>query len=268
MRKETERVDFKPGEIEGDTGFLSLFPVGKPIMAMLHLKGEDDGTMLERVRREVDTYVTNGVDAVIVEDYFGTYDSMVQALEYVESQQLSIPYGVNCLNVDPMGFELARRFNAAFVQLDSVVGHVKPRDERSIAAFLAKERGDYAGYVLGGVRFKYQPVLSEHTVEEDLAIAKGRCDAVVVTQDATGQETSVDKVRRFRDALGPSFPLIVGAGLTPENACKTLCIADGAIVGSFFKDTGKDDGEVSGERVRLLMKEIARIRESVEVKGN
>ena len=268
MRKRNEGTNLKLKEAEGNAGFLSLFPVKKPVMAMLHLKGEDDGTMLERVRREVDIYVMNGVDAVIVEDYFGTYDSMVQALEYVESQHLSIPYGVNCLNVDPMGFELARRFNAAFVQLDSVVGHVKPRDEKSIAAFLAKERSDYAGYVLGGVRFKYQPVLSEHTVEEDLAIAKGRCDSVVVTQDATGQETSVDKVRRFRDALGASFPLIVGAGLTPENARKTLCIADGAIVGSYFKDTGKDDGEVSGERVSLLMGEVGRIREVAGAEGN
>ena len=185
---------------------------------------------------------------------------MVRALEYVRTQELPIPYGVNCLNCDPMGFELAMEYGASFVQLDSVVGHVNPRDEASIAAFLELYRNRYqGGYVLGGVRFKYQPVLSENTVEEDLAIAQGRCDAVCVTQDATGQETSMAKIEQFRAALG-DFPLIVGAGVTPENAHKSLAVADGAIVGSFFKDTYKDDGEVSAEHIAALMDAVRAIR--------
>lgn len=243
--------------------FLGLFRERKPIMAMLHLKGEDDGSVEERMKREVDLYVAGGVDAVIVENYFGTYDSMVTALEYVRDQKLPIPYGVNCLNVDMMGFELARAYDAAFVQLDSVVGHVKPRDERSIAAMLELCRAGYGGCVLGGVRFKYQPVLSEHTVEEDLQTAKGRCDAVAVTQDATGQETSLAKIERFRAALG-DFPLIVGAGMTPENARRSLAIADGAIVGSYFKDTYKDDGEVSAEHIAALMDAVRAVRAEQE----
>lgn len=244
----------------GKTGFLDLFDHRKPILAMLHLKGEADGTLMERVKREVDLYVGGGVSAVIVENYFGTYDAMVLALEYLRDQKLPIPHGVNCLNVDAMGFELARAYGARFVQLDSVVGHLKPRDESAFAAFLAKERASFKGYVLGGVRFKYQPVLSENTVEEDLAISKGRCDAVVVTQDATGQETSLEKIARFRSALGADFPLIVGAGITPNNARKGLAVADGAIVGSFFKDTYKDDGEVSAEHIAELMAVVRAIR--------
>lgn len=243
----------------GTNGFLSLFKERKPIMAMLHLKGEDDGTVMERLKREVDLYVNGGVDAVIVEDYFGTYTSMVKALEYVQQAGLPIPYGVNCLNIDAMGFELAIEYGASFVQLDSVVGHVQPRDEVALAAFLSLYRSRFAGKVLGGVRFKYQPVLSKNTVEEDLEIAKGRCDAVCVTQDATGQETSMDKIEQFRAGLG-DFPLIVGAGVTPENAHKSLAVADGAIVGSYFKDTYKDNGEVSAEHIAALMAAVREIR--------
>ena len=240
--------------------FLGLFDVEKPVMGMLHLKGETDGTVLERVKREADIYAAGGVDAVIVENYFGTYDSMLTALEYLRDQGPEIPFGVNCLNVDAIGFDLARNFGASFVQLDSVVGHVKPRDESAFAAFLAKERPSFNGFVLGGVRFKYQPCLSENTVEEDLAIARDRCDGVVVTQDATGQETSIEKIERFRAGLGEGFPLVVGAGVTPANARESLAVADAAIVGSFFKDTYKDEGDVDASHVAELMAEVRRIR--------
>ena len=112
---------------------------------------------------------------------------------------------------------------------------------------------------MGGVRFKYQPVLSENSVEEDLKIAMTRCDAVCVTQDATGQETSMVKIRQFREGLG-DFPLIIGAGVTPANVEEQFKIADGAIVGSFFKDSYKDDGELSADHVKEMMDAVKRIR--------
>lgn len=239
--------------------FLGMFSNSKPVMAMLHLKGPDKASMKERVKRELDIYLKCGVDSVIVEDYFGTYSDMEWALGYAGEQDVGIPVGVNCLNVDAMGFELAMRFGADYVQLDSVIGHVKPRDEESEAAFLDLFRSRYDGCVMGGVRFKYQPVLSEHSLAEDLEAAKGRCDAVSVTQDATGQETSVEKIREFREGLG-DFPLIVAAGVTPENATKSLSIADGAVVGSYFKDTYRDDGEVEESHVRKLMQAVRDIR--------
>ena len=106
-------------------GFLSVFKERKPVMAMLHLKGETPDEVLERAKRELDLYIEGGVDAVIVEDYFGTYGDMRRALEYIREAKSEIVYGVNCLNIDAMGFELAQEFDAAFVQLDSVVGHVR-----------------------------------------------------------------------------------------------------------------------------------------------
>lgn len=239
--------------------FLELFKKKKPILGMLHLKGVNDEDIFERMKKEVDIFVNNGVDAIIIENYFGKYHNMEQALEYVQGLQLSIPYGVNCLNVDPMGFELAGKYNASFVQLDSVVGHVKPRDEDTLEAFFKLYRERYKVLVLGGVRFKYQPVLSEKSVEEDLQIAMTRCDAICVTQDATGQETSLEKIIQFRNAIG-DFPLIVGAGVTPENMEKQFAYADGAIVGSYFKETYKDDGEVSAEHVRKIVEAVEKIR--------
>lgn len=239
--------------------FLALFAKEKPVMGMIHLKGTSDEDVFQRACKEIDIYLNNGIDGIILENYFGNYYQLNRVLEYVSGQNLPVPYGVNCLNMDAMGFELAMNHKACFVQLDSVVGHVKPRDEATVEAFLNLYRERSKVPVMGGVRFKYQPVLSAKTTEEDLEIAKSRCDAVTVTQDATGQETSMDKILQFRKALG-DFPLIVGAGVTKENIRTQFEVADGAIVGSYFKDTRKDTGELCGAHVKELMDIVNEIR--------
>lgn len=240
-------------------GFLSIFKNEKPVIGMLHLKGNSKEDIFSRFKNELETYIDCGVDGVIAETYFGTYSSLVQALEYIEESNIPVPYGVNCLNIDTMGFYLAEKYHAGFLQLDSVVGHVKPRDEETLQAYFDYMRPQYHGYVLGGVRFKYQPLLSEHSLKEDLVTAKGRCDGICVTQDRTGQETSISKIKEFREDLG-QFPLIVAAGVTPENISESFKYADAAIVGSYFKDTYKDDGEICPVHIRTLMHSAEQIR--------
>lgn len=247
----------------GETkGILSVFKNKKPIIAMVHLKGDTPDEIFERAKEEIRIFEENGVDGIMLENYYGNYYDLERILEYVSTSNLSIPYGVNCLNVDSMGFELANRYNASYIQVDSVVGHVKPRDEATLEEFFKLYRGNCKAYLIGGVRFKYQPVLSEKTVEEDLQIGMTRCDAIAVTENATGEETSMEKIELFRRNLG-DFPLVIAAGVTLENAKKQLELGDIAIVGSYFKDTFKDTGDVSADHVKTFMNEINKIREEL-----
>lgn len=239
--------------------FNNLFKVDKPLLAMLHLKGDSDEDVLERAKREIDIFYNSGVDAVIVENYFGNYYQMRLVLDYLNKNFSDRLYGINSLNFDVLGIDLANEFNADFVQFDSVVGHVKPRDEASMEAFLNHYRPKTNALLFGGVRFKYQPVKSEKTVEEDLVIAKDRCDAVVVTGNATGEETDMDKIKRFRSGLG-DFPLIIGAGITTENAREQMKYGDGAIVGSYLKEGFVDTGEVNESQVVELVNLFKEIR--------
>ena len=248
-------------------GFLDLFENKKPIMGMLHLKGKDEQEIFERFKEELDIYLQSDIDAVILEDYFGTYTDLVRALEYTKAQNIGIPYGVNCLNFDSLGFYLAKKYGCAFLQIDSVVGHVMPRDEASLQAFFDMNRADYDGYLLGGVRFKYQPMLSVKSLEEDLEIARTRCDAICVTQDRTGQETSMDKIVEFRRGLA-DFPLVVAAGVTADNIEKQLAIADAAIIGSYFKDNYKDEGDLCAEHIKIVMNKVKDIRRKLEEEKN
>ena len=235
--------------------FKDLFQNTKPIIGVLHLKGNSEEDIRERAKREIDLYLECGLDGLIAEDYFGPYPQLEWVLGYLRDQKLSVPFGVNCLNFDSLCFLLARRYGCDFLQLDSVIGHVKPRDEASMRALLDLERERTDALVLGGVRFKYQPVLSEKSLEEDLKEAKNRCDAVCVTGDGTGVQTPLEKLRTFRSVLG-EFPLVICSGLNDENCEEQLQIADAAIVGSFFKDTGKDTGEVDPVRIRRLLERV------------
>ena len=240
--------------------FAQVFPTPKSIIGVIHLKGDREEEIRERAKREIDLYVAGGLDGIIAEDYFGPYPQLEWVLGYLQKQKLDIPYGVNCLNFDSLNFRLARLYDCDFLQLDSVVGHVKPRDEASLDAFFALERPRTEALVLGGVRFKYQPVLSDRTLEEDLTAAQGRCDAVCVTGDGTGVQTPLEKLRHFKEQLG-DFPLVICSGLRADNCVEQLRIADAAVVGSFFKDTGKDTGDVDAGKIRMLLEQVRRVRE-------
>lgn len=79
-----------------------------------------------------------------------------------------------------------------------------------------------------------------------------RCDAIVATGEGTGISTDLEKIKTYRAILG-DFPLIVGAGMTAETAREQLSFADGAIVGSYFKEYGEVEYPVDESRVKRFM---------------
>jgi predicted TIM-barrel enzyme len=249
-------------ELNPQERFGSVFGC-KPVLAMLHLKGETEQGCVRRARREIDILVEAGVDGIIVENYFGTPDDIERVLEYLSTQRSQLTYGVNVLDDDVRAFGLARRYGATFIQLDSVAGHLLPDDDPRFAEWLAEQREQTSALVLGGVRFKYQPVLSGNSLETDLRLATDRCDAVVVTGAGTGVETDLNKIARFREILGDSFPLITGAGVTARNGEAQMSAADGAIVGSYLKDTFTAEGEISAGHVEMFMAAVRRARPAV-----
>lgn len=236
------------------------FGTYKPIIGMLHLKGESDHEILMQVDKEINLMLDNKVDCVLVENYFGTPEQAEMVLKYISEKYPDICYGINLLHDDALAFELAGKYNAKFIQLDSVSGHLGEEEDKKFEEFIENARKNCNAFVLGGVRFKYQPYKSGRRLDEDLAIGMKRCDAIVVTGDATGQETDLEKILSFRRIIG-DFPLFVGAGMTPENAGEQLAIADGAVVGSYFKDTYKDTGDICAAHICELMASVVLSRQ-------
>ena len=237
------------------------FHIDKPIIGMLHLNGFTPENVHDLAKREIELMYANGVDAVLVENYYGNADDCAWALEYLQSQYKDYVYGVNILGNSELAFQLANEYNAAFIQIDSVCGHLTPKNDEILSRELAGLRENSSAFLLGGVRFKYQPVKSGRTVEEDLLIGKYRCNAVVVTGSATGESTDIEKIKLFRKVLG-NFPLIVGAGMNAENCCEQISIADGAIIGTYFKQNGETHNPVDSQRVKRLMTIVKEVRDN------
>lgn len=240
---------------------IQVFGTEKPIIGMLHLSGYGREKVLENARREIDILYRNGVNAVLVENYFGDRVDVENALKLLQAEYSDKVYGVNMLGYPEKAFTLARKYGAKFVQMDSVCGHLEPSYEKPFLKKLEAMRGDGDIFLLGGVRFKYQPVRSGRSLEEDLKLGMERCDAIVVTGEGTGIATDLEKIKTFRKTLG-DFPLIVGAGMTAETAQEQLAFSDGAIVGSYFKEYGDAEYPVDEARVKEFMNK-ARMPEEV-----
>lgn len=232
-----------------------VFGTEKPIIAMIHLAGHGREEKLELAKQEIGILYRSGVNAVLVENYFGGAEDVEAVLQYLQEAHPDKIYGVNILGDPDVAFAFARKYGAKFVQIDSVSGHARPAQDAKLTVYLDQLGGDRDIFLLGGVRFKYQPVASGRTLEEDLKVGMTRCDAVVVTGTGTGIPTELEKIKAFRAVLG-DFPLIVGAGMTAETAAEQLSFADGAIVGSWFKEYGRTEYPVDENRVKRFLEAV------------
>lgn len=242
--------------------FYTLFPHPKPIIGMIHLAGEDP---IERALQEMHIYADEGIDGALIENYHSS--SSVQSVQdtlEIAAQRFSdtnLILGVNILpNEFQLALPMAARYGAGFVQLDYVAGAYERRGEIDIGAYEQVRRDFPKITVLGGVWPKYYAPRPGSVLRIDVAVGRSRADAMVVTGEGTGQETPLEKIREFKRILG-EYPLVVGAGLTPQNVYEQLSVADAGIVGSALKPDGNTIAPVEKLLVRQFMDEVRRVRE-------
>jgi len=235
-----------------DNMFWELFGK-KPIIGMIHLAGETREEKVKRALDELNIYQEEGVDAAIIEDYHGSPEDVHATLKQSSKLDLKIVRGVNNLRDPYEGFKLAYKFGAKFIQFDSV------QTQDLYVALYDRLRQKYPEIiVLGGVGFKYiEPTGNPLSV--DLDEGKSRCDAIVTTGMGTGIETPTEKLIEYKKLLG-NFPLIVGAGVNLDNISEQLKIADGAIIGSYFKINNNTSNFIDRKKVSALMNIVNKVR--------
>lgn len=256
---------------------INVFKHDKFLIGMIHLRGISPEDRLARAKKEIDIYIDNGFDAVLVEDYFGSYKDVIEVLKYIKNKRPEIIYGVNILNDYPiegipmpmrnyrMSFRLAKDYNAKFVQLDSVSGHLSTLGRESADYYFEQDlihlkQRQPELIVLGGVRFKGQPVLSNRGLKQDVFVASRRADAIVTTGLGTGIETPIEKLLEIRKYLCENVPIITGAGVNQINCRQQLAIVNGAIIGSACKDTLEAYGEVNPDNVEIIANAVKVLR--------
>lgn len=106
---------------------------------------------------------------------------------------------------------------------------------------------------------------SSHAITADVDIVETAhaaefflSDGVIVTGIATGTEASPEELQQVKAAV--EIPVLVGSGVTRENVDRYLSVADGLIIGSYFKQNGHWTQGVDIERVKQFMDKVNRLR--------
>ncbi len=241
--------------MQENTPFKKIFG-NTPILGMIHLAGEDP---VSYALNEISLYIEEGVTGAIIENYHGSINDVINVLEITSKFSTPFLFGINILpNNFSRAFSLAKRYATEFIQLDYVAGKYT-QGELPVTEYLIEKEKQKNIIVLGGVWPKYYTPVKESQLEKDLQEGIKRSDAIVVTGNGTGKETPIDKIKMFRSCI-KEHPLVIGAGITVQNAYEQLYISDGAIIGSAFKIDNKTENAVDKIRVRDIMDVVKEVR--------
>lgn len=261
-----------------------VFGTHKPVVAMLHLSalpgdpGYDTAAgisaVVTRARRELAALQEGGVDGILISNEFSlpyltktepiTAISMARIIGELQPE-LQTPFGVNVLWDGRASIDLATATDAKFVReiftgvyasdfglWDTNVGEVARHRHRIGAA---------------GVKllFNIVPESAEYLAKRDLAaIARStvfatKPDALCVSGLTAGAPTDTQSLSIVKENAGDT-PVFVNTGVRASNVAEQLAVADGAVIGTFFKREGKFENEVDLARVEELMGEAKRFR--------
>jgi hypothetical protein len=107
--------------------------------------------------------------------------------------------------------------------------------------------------IFADVHVKHAVPLGDWTLEDAAqdTLDRGLADALIVSGAGTGKAADPDDVRLVRETR-PSARILLGSGVTRDNAGEFLPFADGFIVGSSLKAGGKLSNPVDPKKVAAL----------------
>jgi uncharacterized protein len=229
--------------------------------------------VIEHAAAQARALQEGGVDAIIVEN-FGDAPFFPETLPPITISALTLAVAeINRVTALPVGVNALRNDAAAALSIAACTGAQLIRVNVHTGAMLT-DQGWITGRAADTLRLRAQlhariaiaaDVMVKHAVApaglsiEDAARdtwERGLADVLIVSGAATGSATSINDVRRVKEAL-PDAPVWVGSGVTEKNVDEMLSVADGAIVGTAFEADGRAGNTVVVEQVRRLI-DVAR----------
>jgi uncharacterized protein len=253
----------------------SVLGVERPLIGMVHLRAlpgaphhESMAAVIDGACSDAEILSRGGVDALLIENYGDAPfhpDAVppetvagIAAAAVAVRQVSGLPLGINVLRNDARAaLGVAAAVGARFIRVNVHTG-----------AMLA-DQGWLTGRAHETLRLRvalrapiaiFADVFVKHAAPLpglDIADAardtweRGGADALIVSGVATGAATDVARVDAVRAAV-PAAVILVGSGVTAENAARLLARADGAIVGSALQRGGRAGAGVELQRVEAM----------------
>ena len=261
-----------------------VFGVKKPVIAMLHLMalpgdpGFDSASgmkaVVDRARRELDALQSGGVDAVMFSNEFSlpyltktepiTSIAMARVIGELHSE-ISGPFGVNVLWDGIASIELATATGASFVR--EIFTGVYASDFGLWDTNVGQAARHRARLGAQNVKllFNVVPESATYLAQRDIVdltkttVFATLPDALCVSGLTAGASTDTQILTQVKGAAG-GVPVFVNTGVRAHNAEEQLSVADGAVIGTFFKKDGVFENEVDRTRVEELMNVVKGMR--------
>ena len=232
--------------------------------------------IIEKALEEARIYKEAGIHALMIEnmhdvpyeknDVGHEISSLMAIIAYQIKHETGLPLGVQILaGANKAALAVAFNSGADFIRAEGFVfGHLA--DEGYIdsnAAELLRYRKQIGAEniaVFTDIKKKH----SSHALTQDLDITEMAhaaefflSDGLIVTGMHTGLSADLQELERVKKAV--KLPVWVGSGINLENVDKYLQIADGLIVGSYFKKDNYWANELDKEKILNFMEKISRL---------
>ena len=255
------------------------------MIAVLPLPGSplydgNDSKVLDQALADLEVYKTAGVDSVIFEnDHDLPYVqppldekgiSLMTKIAQAARERFDGPIGVQMLEAANItSLEIAAQADLDYIRVEAYVfAHVGGSGiiDGSAGKILRRRKELQAEHiqVFADVKKKH----GSHSLTIDLDITDEimqaeffLVDGVIVTSQFTGLNPAKDDLIRAKRAT--KLPVLIGSGMTAENIPEYLPLADGFIVGSYFRRDGKFLERLEPERLQAFMKVFVSERKSL-----
>lgn len=227
------------------------------------------GAVVEEAVRDARALATGGCDGIIVENFGDapffqgevppeTIAGLALAVQAVREVAEGAAVGVNVLRNDVRAaLGIAAVTDSSFVRVNVHTGAMVTDQGliqgEAAATVRERERLCPAVQIFADVHVKHAAPLAPSSIEESAVetLGRGRADAVILSGVATGAPVDCAELARVRERAAGAR-ILIGSGLTAENADSLLAFADGAIVGTYLKRDGVLANPVDAERVKRL----------------
>lgn len=272
-------------------GLASMLKDGGVLIGMVHVRALPGAPfhalgleeIAARAAREARALADAGFDAVILENMHdrpfvhGSHGPEIVACmtrvglsvrDAARRGGSELPVGVQVLSGgNREAIAIARAIGGEFIRCENFVfAHVAdegllPAAEAGPLLRYRRSIGAEGVLVFADIKKKH----ASHAITGDVSLADSArsaaffgADGVIVTGKATGEPTRVEDAAEAADAV--DLPVLVGSGVTPASVAPLMAHADGLIVGSFLKATGRWDGDIDPRRCREIVEARDRAR--------
>lgn len=262
--------------------FKTLFNNSKPVIGCIHLHAlpgapsykanfED---VLEKALWETRIYMKYGLDGLIVENFRDvpfypdqlpaeTIASLAVVTRLVKSTFLG-PVGVNALRNDAAAaLSAAHSAKADFIRVNVHTGAAITDqgivEGKAYQTLRLRRNLQTPILIFADVRVKHASPLGNVSLEQEIRdnVERGLADAIVVSGTATGTDVDLDELRAARSVSGK--PVLIGSGTRLSNLETLYKMADGFIIGSYFKRDGIAQNELEEKRVSLFIEKYRQL---------